>query len=81
MLYWVSSLNNGANYEIWRWAVSTRLLRLAEVSERTGIPENTLRHYRATNQGPRSALIGGKIAYREHDIDDWIEAQFEATNA
>jgi predicted DNA-binding transcriptional regulator AlpA len=56
-----------------------RLLYLDEVSERTGIPENTLRFWRATKVGPPTARIGRRVVYRESDVQAWIDAQFEAT--
>ncbi|ALG29706.1 hypothetical protein AOZ07_12430 [Glutamicibacter halophytocola] len=54
------------------------LLTMTEVSEMTGIPVNTLRYYRHLgNKGPRSALIGSRIMYREQDVLAWINEQFE----
>lgn len=54
------------------------LRTMAEVSEMTRIPVATLRYYRhLSNKGPRSALLGGRVMYRESDVIDWINAQFE----
>lgn len=60
----------------------TRLLRIKEVSEMTGIPENTLRYWRAGGgKGPRSANLGGRrVVYREEDVIAWIDAQFEGAS-
>jgi predicted DNA-binding transcriptional regulator AlpA len=55
----------------------TKLLRLPEVAEMTGIPEATLRFWRATHQGPPSARLGRRVVYREADVVAWIDAQFE----
>jgi len=55
------------------------LLRIEDVSEWTGVPENTLRFWRATGTGPRSAKLGRRVVYREADVQAWIDAQFEAT--
>jgi predicted DNA-binding transcriptional regulator AlpA len=54
-----------------------KLLNFAEVSELTGPPVNTLRYWRANGRGPRSAKIGGRVMYREADVIDWINAQFD----
>lgn len=54
------------------------LKTMAEVSEMTRIPVNTLRYYRAvSNKGPRFALIGGRLMAREQDVIAWINEQFE----
>lgn len=58
------------------------LMTMAEVSEMTRIPVATLRYYRHLgNKGPQSALLGSRIMYREQDVVDWINEQFEASNA
>jgi predicted DNA-binding transcriptional regulator AlpA len=54
------------------------LLRTADVSKRYGFPEATLRYWRHLNIGPRSARIGRRVVYRDADVQDWINAQFEA---
>ena len=53
-----------------------KLLRIGDVSRLTGIPVNTLRHYRAHKTGPRSTRLGRNIVYRESDVEAWVEAQF-----
>lgn len=55
-----------------------RLLRLEEVAALTGIPANTLRYWRATDTGPKSARLGRRVVYREADVIAWIDAQFES---
>ena len=58
--------------------VMSKLLRLPEVSELTGIPEATFRFWRHENvYGPPSAKIGRRVVYREADVIAWIDAQFE----
>lgn len=56
---------------------AARLLRIAEVSDMTGVPVNTLRFWRANSRGPRSAKLGKRVVYRESDVQAWIDAQFE----
>ncbi|PJJ44210.1 MerR-like DNA binding protein [Glutamicibacter mysorens] len=54
------------------------LKTMAEVSEMTRIPIATLRYYRHLgNKGPRSALLGGRVMYREQDVVAWLNEQFE----
>lgn len=57
-----------------------RLLRIGQVSEWTGISENTLRYWRARDEGegPKAAKIGKNLVWRESDVQAWLDAQFEA---
>lgn len=54
-----------------------KLLRLPEVAEMTGLPGNSPRFYRHRGTGPRSAKLGRRVVYRERDVVDWINRQFE----
>lgn len=36
---------------------------------------STLRYYRHAGKGPKSFLIGPRVAYRRSDVIEWIEAQ------
>lgn len=58
-----------------------KLLRINEVVELTGIPIGTLRYWRQTGSGPRSARIGSRVVYRESEVLAWIDAQFELAEA
>ena len=55
-----------------------KLLRVPEVSELTGIPEATLRFWRHAGTGPPSAKLGRRVVYRETDVNDWVDEQFNA---
>ena len=56
----------------------TKLLRVPDVSELTGIPEATLRFWRHLGTtGPPSAKLGRRVVYREADVLAWVDAQFE----
>lgn len=55
-----------------------KLLRLPEVAEMTGLPENTLRFWRHQGTEPRSARPWRRVVYRERDVIDWINQQFNA---
>ncbi len=58
--------------------MSSQLMRIEEVSEETGVPVNTLRYWRQRNkgEGPKSARLGRRVAYRRVDVDAWISEQF-----
>ncbi|WP_061269189.1 helix-turn-helix transcriptional regulator [Cellulosimicrobium funkei] len=56
------------------------LLSLAEVSDRYGIPAETLRWYRKVGRGPKSFKLGRRIRYRETDCEAWVQAQYDAEN-
>lgn len=56
----------------------TVLKTMDEVSEMTRIPIATLRFYRHQgNKGPKSAILGGRVMYREQDVIQWINEAFE----
>lgn len=59
--------------------MSERLLLIEEVSEITRVPVETLRWWRKRDkgEGPRSARIGRRVAYRASDVDAWIAEQFD----
>lgn len=48
---------------------------IEEVSEKTGIPVETLRHYRKLNKGPRSYKLGRRVRYDVADLATWLDAQ------
>lgn len=58
--------------------MSQKLLTLPEVALMLRRSEAQLRWMRHTNSGPRSAKLSGRVMYREQDVLDWIEAQFDA---
>jgi hypothetical protein len=59
------------------------ILRLREISERTGIPYETLRHYRRTGTelGPYLFRLGRNVVCEERDLDSWIEEQRQLDGA
>lgn len=48
-------------------------------SRLTGVPVGTLRYWRATNHGPRSYTLGGRLRYEVADLRAWMEAEKAAT--
>jgi len=47
-------------------------LFLTEASAYLRVPVATLRHWRARSTGPRSFLLGRRLAYRRADLDAWL---------
>lgn len=56
-----------------------RLLSIAETSGRTTVPVPTLRFYRHKNTGPKSFKLGGRVVYKESDVEAWIDEQYDAS--
>jgi hypothetical protein len=52
------------------------LLTPEEVAERLRRPVATVRFWRSRGIGPKGARVGGRVLYRESDIERWIEEQF-----
>jgi hypothetical protein len=61
--------------------MAEQLLTIEEVAVRLRRPLATVRFWRATGVGPRSARVGGRVMYRESDVERWIESQFAADKA
>jgi predicted DNA-binding transcriptional regulator AlpA len=54
----------------------SKLLTLTEAGGRLRKSPAAMRWMRHQNVGPQSAIIGGRVMFREEDIDAWIDAQF-----
>jgi DNA-binding transcriptional MerR regulator len=57
------------------------LLTPAEVAEQLRRPVATVRYWRAMGIGPKSANVGGRVLYRESDVEKWLEEQFSDADA
>ena len=53
-----------------------RLLTNEDLAERVRRPLNTVRFWRYQGTGPKGANVGGRVMYRESDVEAWIEEQF-----
>jgi predicted DNA-binding transcriptional regulator AlpA len=57
------------------------LLTPAEVAERVRRPVATVKYWRAIGTGPKSANVGGRVLYRESDVEAWIAEKFSSQGA
>jgi DNA-binding transcriptional MerR regulator len=55
--------------------MTERRVKIEGASEITGVPVGTLRFWRATNQGPRSYVVGRRLWYDVADLNAWLEDQ------
>jgi prophage regulatory protein len=55
--------------------VDVRLLSKAEVLERVGVTFPTVWKWQQEGKFPRSRELGGKVAWLEHEITEWILAR------
>jgi DNA-binding transcriptional MerR regulator len=55
--------------------MTTERVKIEGASQITGVPEGTLRFWRATNQGPRSYVVGRRLWYDVGDLEAWLEDQ------
>jgi predicted DNA-binding transcriptional regulator AlpA len=52
-----------------------KLLRIEEVSDRTGVPLGTLRYWRWQGTGPASYKLGRRVVYDLAAVDAWLDEQ------
>jgi hypothetical protein len=57
------------------------LLTPEEVAGRVRRPVATVRYWRATGSGPKGARVGGRVLYRQSDVEKWITEQFELADS
>jgi DNA-binding transcriptional MerR regulator len=62
-------------------SMSTEIKGMPWVSEKTGIPINTLRYYRAHGLGPKSFKLGRRVVYDEAQVAAWIDEARAAGSA
>jgi predicted site-specific integrase-resolvase len=43
-----------------------------QVSEIVGRPVTTLKDWRRKGRGPRSAIVEGRVMYRQSDVYQWV---------
>jgi predicted DNA-binding transcriptional regulator AlpA len=62
-------------------SVPDKLITSAEVAERLGVPEPTLRTWRHRGQGPEAVKIGIAVMYDPDVVDEWQRARAKAKTA
>lgn len=55
-------------------SAAREIMYIREVSELLRIPLATLYDWRYKGTGPKSAKLGGRVAYRRADVDAWVAA-------
>lgn len=59
-----------------------RLIRLSEVTNATGLRRSTIYKYIVENTFPKAVpLGGGRVAWVEQEVQDWISKKIEARDA
>lgn len=56
------------------------IMTLSEVAEMTRVPLATLRFYRASDQGPKTWKLGGRVVAYKDDVEAWLDEQYAAAN-
>lgn len=57
------------------------LLTIKEAAEMTRLSVHTLAGFRKDGRGPKYGKLGGRVFYREADIQAWIDEAFTAGGA
>ena len=50
---------------------------IEEAAEFCRVPVATMRWWRHQGTGPKSARIGGRVMYKQVDLEAWINEQFD----
>lgn len=58
--------------------MARKILRLQDVSDRTGVPLATLRYWRHQGIGVPTFKLGRRVVAYEDEVDAWVEAQRRA---
>ena len=56
----------------------TRLLNLRDVMSRTSLSRTTIYRMMARAQFPASIALGGRVAWIDEEVEDWIAARIAA---
>lgn len=57
----------------------TAHLSTAELADRLDLPEDTLKFWRTTGQGPAFIRVGKYVRYRECDVEAWEKTRLVDT--
>jgi excisionase family DNA binding protein len=53
-----------------------QLLTLDQFAEMVNTPLNTVRYWRQSGYGPKSARIGRRVMFRRAEVEAWLDEQF-----
>jgi excisionase family DNA binding protein len=53
------------------------LLTAQEVAARLKVPAKTILQWSRTGYGPQGKKLGTRVVFRESDVDQWIQDQFD----
>lgn len=53
------------------------LIGVDELASMIGVSASTVRWWKQTGKGPRSAKIGKHVKYRRSDVEAWVESLFD----
>jgi len=56
---------------------SISIMTIEEAAELLRTPVSTLRYWRHMKRGPKAGRVGGRLMYRQADLEQWLDAQFE----
>lgn len=54
-----------------------QLMTIEEAAEFLRTPVSTMRFWRHQKKGPRAARIGSRLMYRQADLEQWLNDQFD----
>jgi excisionase family DNA binding protein len=52
-----------------------RLLTVDELAGRLGLMRDTLYHWRMRGEGPQAIKVGGRVRYRQSDVEAWLKSR------
>ena len=55
--------------------MSTRLLHLRAVMDRTSLSRTSIYRLKALGEFPSSVALGGRVAWVEAEVSEWIDAR------
>ncbi len=53
----------------------SKLITMATVAERIGVPLKTLYNWRSAGTGPPGRRLGKHVMFRPRDVDDWFASR------
>lgn len=54
---------------------------IPETADQIGVKPSCLAKWRVTGEGPKFVKLGKRVAYRQQDIDSWIESKVRSSTS